>query len=91
MSTTGPLSFGRPTGTWLISWTPEYEAFWEASGKKSAWRTLIITPANLTLAFIVWVVVSALVVRLPGVSSGTWACGTRLWRGIRPSRATSCA
>lgn len=54
-------------GTWLSAWQPEDEAFWAAQGKAQAWRTLAITTFNLTLAFIVWFVVSALVVRLPGL------------------------
>jgi len=54
-------------GTWLGQWSPEDAGFWESVGKKLAWRTLAITTANLTLAFIVWFVVSALVVRLPAV------------------------
>ena len=54
-------------GIWLEQWSPEDATFWETRGKKLAWRTLAITTANLTLAFIVWFVVSALVVRLPSV------------------------
>jgi len=53
--------------TWLSRWTPEDASFWGATGDRLAWRTLVITTANLTLAFIVWFVVSALVVRLPGI------------------------
>jgi len=53
--------------SWLADWRPEDAAFWNATGKRFAWRTLAITTANLTLAFIVWFVVSALVVRLPAV------------------------
>jgi NNP family nitrate/nitrite transporter-like MFS transporter len=56
-----------PGKSWLKRWHPEDHAFWEAEGKARAWRTLIITTINLTLAFIVWFLVSALVVRLPGV------------------------
>jgi len=52
-------------GVWLQQWTPEDPAFWESTGRQLAWRTLAITTANLTLAFIAWFVVSALVVRLP--------------------------
>jgi MFS transporter, NNP family, nitrate/nitrite transporter len=54
-------------GDWLESWDPEDEAFWEATAKPIAWRTLWITTANLTMAFAVWFVVSALVVRLPNI------------------------
>jgi NNP family nitrate/nitrite transporter-like MFS transporter len=53
--------------TWLSAWTPEDPAFWETTGKSLAWKTLTITTLNLTMAFIVWFVVSALVVRLPNV------------------------
>jgi Nitrate/nitrite transporter len=53
-------------GVWLSRWEPEDAGFWETTGKRIAWRTLIITTANLTMAFIVWFMVSALVVRLPG-------------------------
>jgi NNP family nitrate/nitrite transporter-like MFS transporter len=52
---------------WLSDWRPEDAGFWESTGKRLAWRTLAITTANLILAFIVWFVVSALVVRLPAI------------------------
>ena len=53
--------------TWLDQWAPEDALFWEQKGKRLAWWTLVITTANLIMAFIVWFVVSALVVRLPAV------------------------
>lgn len=54
-------------GTWLSRWEPENPAFWETTGKRLAWRTLWITTYSLMLSFIVWFMVSAIVVRLPGV------------------------
>lgn len=54
-------------GTWLSRWEPEDQAFWQDGGSRQAWKTLVITTFNLTLAFIVWFAVSALVVRLPGL------------------------
>lgn len=57
----------RTDATWLSRWEPEDKAFWEQGGKRLAWRTLWITTANLTMAFIVWFLVSALVVRLPQI------------------------
>ncbi len=51
-------------GTWLTEWNPEDPTRWDS---RLAWRTLWITTFNLTLAFITWFVVSALVVRLPKV------------------------
>lgn len=53
--------------TWLDAWTPEDTAFWEREGSAAAWRTLVITTASLVLAFATWFMVSALVVRLPGI------------------------
>ena len=54
-------------GTWIKEWDPEDEGFWESRGKSRAWRTLTITTANLVMAFIVWFVVSALVVELDDI------------------------
>ena len=55
------------SGAWLDHWEPEESTFWEQSGKSIARRTLVITTANLTMAFAVWFVVSAIVVRLDKV------------------------
>lgn len=67
MTSTAQTS-GRPgPATWLDRWEPEDPTFWEHRGKAIAWRTLGITTANLTMAFVVWFVVSALVVRLEKV------------------------
>ena len=53
--------------TWLKRWEPENQAFWDGGGSKLAWMTLWVTTANLIMAFIVWFLVSALVVRLPQI------------------------
>jgi NNP family nitrate/nitrite transporter-like MFS transporter len=55
------------SGAWLEHWQPEDSAFWRETGSSLAWRTLGVTTAGLTLAFAVWFVVSALVVRLEKV------------------------
>ena len=52
------------SATWLKEWEPEDEQFWAARGKAIATRTLIITTANLMVAFAVWFVVSAMISRL---------------------------
>ncbi len=75
-----------PGRTWLRHWEPENPEFWESEGKALAWRTLAITTANLTMAFIVWFMVSALVVRLPGV--GFQLSNTQLfWLAAMPGLA----
>ena len=53
--------------TWISEWTPELPQFWERTGSRIAWRTLIITTATLTLSFATWFMMSAIVVRLPAI------------------------
>ncbi|MGG5811142.1 MFS transporter [Falsiroseomonas sp. CW058] len=53
--------------SWLKEWRPESRGFWGIAGSARAWKTLTITTASLTMAFITWFVVSALVVRLPQI------------------------
>jgi NNP family nitrate/nitrite transporter-like MFS transporter len=55
------------SSTWLSKWEPENPDFWEKEGKQRAWKTLIITTIALTFSFATWFVVSAVVVRLPGI------------------------
>ncbi len=63
-----PAAPARPLpAEWLKRWEPEDASFWAQSGSRLAWRTLALTTANLTLAFAVWFLVSALVVRLPAI------------------------
>ena len=72
--------------TWLKHWAPEDETFWKKMGKSIANRTLIITTANLTLAFIVWFMVSALVVRLPQIGFQL-TTGQLFWLAAMPGLA----
>jgi NNP family nitrate/nitrite transporter-like MFS transporter len=72
--------------TWLEQWTPEDANFWERVGKRRAWRTLIITTLNLLMAFIVWFVVSALVVRLPAIGFKL-TTGQLFWLAAMPGLA----
>lgn len=62
--TANPHAGGK---SWLHTWMPEDPTFWESTGRRTAWRTLAITTASLVLAFATWFMVSALVVRLPGI------------------------
>jgi NNP family nitrate/nitrite transporter-like MFS transporter len=70
----------------LQHWAPEDEAFWQSRGKATAWRTLVITTAALTTAFITWFAVSALVVRLPGVGFRL-STGQLFWLAAMPGLA----
>ena len=53
--------------TWLDKWLPEDKNFWESTGKRIAWRTLTITTISLVLSFASWFMMSAIVVKLPGI------------------------
>lgn len=48
-------------------WEPENQSFWQQTGSRIAWRTLTITTATLILSFATWFMMSAVVVRLPGI------------------------
>src|SRR5688572_10855435 len=57
-------------GRTLSHWNPEDAAFWERTGKRIAYRNLWISIPALTLAFIVWMVWSVVVINLPAIGFG---------------------
>jgi NNP family nitrate/nitrite transporter-like MFS transporter len=67
MTTNTASSYDAGRSSWLLAWTPEDRRFWQESGSRIAWRTLAVTTTALVLSFATWFVVSALVVRLPGI------------------------
>ncbi|MCB0878679.1 MAG: NarK/NasA family nitrate transporter [Thermoleophilia bacterium] len=75
------------SGTWLEDWDPENDEFWERRGKSIANKTLIITTANLTVAFAVWFVVSALVVTLKKNGIYTFSDNQWYWLVAMPGLA----
>lgn len=84
---TQTLAPARPAGgTWLARWEPENPTFWAESGSRLAWRTLGITTINLTMSFIVWFMVSALVVALPAVGFKL-TTGQLFWLAAMPGLA----
>ena len=72
--------------SWLPRWEPETQAFWEAEGKGRAWTTLIVTTGALTMAFITWFLVSALVVRLPQIGF-KFSASQMFWLAAMPGLA----
>lgn len=52
---------------WVDEWEPEDPAFWEARGKKIAIKNLVISIPALHLAFLVWLLWSAIVVNMNSV------------------------
>jgi MFS transporter, NNP family, nitrate/nitrite transporter len=66
----GTAALAEPRGLtkgYLDRWEPESGEFWQATGSRVAWRTLAITTTGLVLSFATWFMMSAVVVRLPGV------------------------
>ncbi len=53
--------------TWLERWEPENQEFWKTQGKKHANKTLWVTTFGLILSFATWFVMSAVIVKLPGL------------------------
>ncbi|WP_069658402.1 MFS transporter [Arcticibacter eurypsychrophilus] len=72
--------------TWLSTWTPEDESFWENSGKKIAWRTLTITTISLVISFCTWYIMSVIVVRLPQIGF-TYTKMQLFWLAAMPGLA----
>jgi NNP family nitrate/nitrite transporter-like MFS transporter len=70
----------------ITDWRPEDPNFWEQTGKRIAWRTLIITTISLALSFATWFVMSAVVVRLPGIGF-TFTEGQLFWLTAMPGLA----
>jgi MFS transporter, NNP family, nitrate/nitrite transporter len=52
---------------WISEWSPEDPTFWERTGKRIAWKNLVISIPALHLAFAVWLLWSAVVVNLDGL------------------------
>ncbi|MGQ0762078.1 MAG: MFS transporter [Acidobacteriota bacterium] len=72
--------------TWLTEWTPEQPQFWQKTGSRIAWRTLTITTVTLTLSFATWFMMSAIVVRLPGIGF-TFTTNQLFWLAAMPGLA----
>jgi MFS transporter, NNP family, nitrate/nitrite transporter len=72
-SSSNPTSDVQPsskTASTISVWNPEDQQFWESTGKRIASRNLWISVPALTLAFIVWMVWSVVVINLPNIGFG---------------------
>ena len=67
----------------LSNWDPENPALWD---KSLAWRTLWVSTYNLTLAFMVWYLVSAIAPRLTSIGFDLTA-GQLYWLAALPGLA----
>ena len=60
-----PAEAARYDRSRISHWTPEDEKFWEATGKKVAFRNLIWSMVALHHGFAIWLIWSIVVTRLP--------------------------
>jgi NNP family nitrate/nitrite transporter-like MFS transporter len=70
----------------IENWNVEDEQFWESTGKKIAWKTLWITTFALIFSFSTWFVMSAIVVKLPGLGF-TYTKDQLFWLAAMPGLA----
>lgn len=51
----------------IENWNVEDKVFWESTGRKIAWETLLVTTLALVFSFATWFMMSVIVVKLPGI------------------------
>ncbi len=71
------------TPGWVDDWDPEDEGFWERQGKKVAFKNLVISIPALHLAFMIWLLWSAIVVNLNSVGY-EFTVGELFWLAAIP-------
>ncbi|PXY32466.1 MFS transporter [Prauserella muralis] len=71
-------------GRWIDHWEPEDEKFWNAGGKKVAWRNLGFSILAEHLGFNVWILMSIVVVNLGEVGID-FSVGQTFWLLIVPN------
>lgn len=63
---------------WVEEWDPEDADFWERTGKRIAWKNLLISIPALHFAFLVWLLWSAIVVNMNAVGFN-FSVGELFW------------
>lgn len=81
-----PLTKPNTMSNNITDWRPEDATFWETTGKKIAWKTLTITTLSLIVSFATWFLMSAVVVRLPGIGF-KFDDGQLFWLAAMPGLA----
>ncbi|WP_042721891.1 MFS transporter [Flavobacterium sp. B17] len=71
---------------WLTNYDSSNEEFWKRNGKKTAWKTLTITTAALTLSFATWFLYSVIVIKLPHIGF-QFTDDQLFWMGAMPGLA----
>lgn len=77
-------TLARRRGRWIDNWEPEDPSFWNAVGKRVAWRNLGFSILAEHLGFNVWILMSIVVVNLPGAGVN-FGVGQTFWLIIVPN------
>jgi NNP family nitrate/nitrite transporter-like MFS transporter len=68
---------------WIKEWDPENEDFWARTGKRIAWKNLLVSIPALHLGFAVWLLWSAVVVNLNNIGYN-FTVGELFWLAAVP-------
>ncbi len=68
---------------WVDEWAPDTATFWEKTGKKISWKNLLVSIPALHLAFLVWLLWSAIAVNLNTVGFN-FSIGELFWLAAIP-------
>lgn len=68
---------------WIDEWDPEDASFWERTGKKIAWKNLVISIPSLHFSFAVWLLWSAVAVNLNSIGFN-FTVGQLFWLAAIP-------
>ena len=68
---------------WIHEWNPDDPTFWERTGKRIAWKNLVISIPALHLAFAVWLLWSAVIVNLNSIGYN-FTVGELFWLAAVP-------
>ncbi|MCR3722801.1 MULTISPECIES: MFS transporter [Prauserella salsuginis group] len=77
-------TLARRRGRWIDNWEPEDPSFWNAVGRKVAWRNLGFSVLAEHLGFNVWILMSIVVVNL-GDAGVHFGVGQTFWLIIVPN------
>jgi NNP family nitrate/nitrite transporter-like MFS transporter len=68
---------------WIQEWDPENEEFWARTGKRIAWKNLLVSIPALHISFATWLLWSAIVVNLNNVGYN-FTVGELFWLAAVP-------
>ena len=68
---------------WIDEWTPDDPSFWEKTGKRIAWKNLLVSIPALHISFAIWLLWSAVAVNLNSIGFN-FTVGELFWLAAIP-------